>query len=146
AAAFAVPSELGANVERLRYAAIPVGLLLASLRGWRPLWFVLPAVALTISWNVTPLVKSFASGERDAAAPPSYWVPAIGFLHRHLSPDYRVEAVDTVGHWSAAYLPEAGIPLVRGWYRQADFPDNAILYHRFGAAAYVRWLRNLGVR
>src|SRR5262249_53179629 len=26
------------------------------------------------------------------------------------------------------------------------FPDNAILYHRFGAAAYVRWLRNLGVR
>lgn len=92
------------------------------------------------------LAKSFASGERDAAAVPAYWSPAIGFLHRPLSLDYRVEAVDTVDHWAAACLPEAGIPLVRGWFRRVDFPGNAILYHRFGARGYVRWLRNLGVR
>ena len=146
ATAFAVPSDLGSNVERLRYAALPVALLLASLRGWRPIWLVLPALVLTISWNVTPLAKSIASGERDVAAAPAYWAPAIGFLNHHLSPDYRVEAVDTVGHWAAAYLPEAGIPLVRGWYRQADFPGNAILYREFGARGYVRWLRTLGVR
>ena len=68
--AFAVPSELGANVERLRYAAPPVALLLASLRSWRPIWLVLPALALTISWNVTPLARSLAGGERDVAAEP----------------------------------------------------------------------------
>ena len=143
---FAIPSELGSNVERLRYCAPPVALLLASLRRWRPIWLVLPALALTISWNATPLIRSITTGESDAAAAAPYWSPAIGFLHRHLSPDYRVEAVDTALHWPAVYLPEAGIPLVRGWYRQADFPGNEILYGRFGASAYLSWLRSLGVR
>ncbi len=72
--------------------------------------------------------------------------PVVRFLDHHRDPSYRVEAVDTAGHWPAAYLPEAGIPLVRGWYRQADFPENAILYGRFGSRAYVAWLRRLGVR
>jgi len=39
-----------------------------------------------------------------------------------------VEAVDTAEHWPAAYLPDAGIPIVRGWYRQSDFPQNELLY------------------
>ena len=46
------------------------------------------------------------------------------------SPSFRVEAVDTVEHWPAAYLPDAGIPIVRGWYRQNDFPQNELLYDR----------------
>jgi hypothetical protein len=54
--------------------------------------------------------------------------------------------VDTAGHWPAVYLPEAKIPLARGWYRQDDFPENRILYGTFGAKAYVGWLRDLGVR
>ena len=29
----------------------------------------------------------------------AYWAPTVRFLHTHLSPSYRVEAVDTVGHW-----------------------------------------------
>jgi hypothetical protein len=143
---FVVPSDLGGNVSRLRYAALPIALLAASLRRWRPLWLVVPAVVLATAWNLTPLVASFARGEGDPGAAPAYWTPAVHFLHRHLSPDYRVEVVDTSRHWAAVYLPEAGIPLVRGWYRQADFPANALLYDRFGPHAYVRWLRSLGVR
>jgi hypothetical protein len=38
------------------------------------------------------------------------------------------------------------VPIVRGWYRQDDFPANRILYGRYGPAAYRRWLRTLGVR
>jgi hypothetical protein len=77
----------------------------------------------------------------------AYWQPAIGYLHEHLSPSYRVEAVDTVEHWPAAYLPEAGIPIVRGWYRQGDFPTNELLYDKsLDATAYEQWLRELGVR
>jgi len=144
--AFAVPSELGANVERLRYAALPIGLLVVSLRGWRPLRVVLPALALAVVWNLTPLAAAFVKVDGDPAAHSSYWQPVVRFLDRHLDPSYRVEAVDTAGHWPAAYLPEAGIPLVRGWYRQADFPENAILYGDFGARAYLAWLRRLGVR
>ena len=54
--------------------------------------------------------------------------------------------MDTAGHWPAYYLPQAGIPLVRGWFRQEDFPQNAILYGKFGPRAYMQWLRALGVR
>ena len=41
---------------------------------------------------------------------------------------YRVEAVATSGHWDAYYLADKGVPLARGWYRQDDFPENAVLY------------------
>ncbi len=51
----------------------------------------------------------------------------IGFLHRNLTPAYRVEAVDTAGHWEAVYLAQARIPIVRGWFRQDDFPQNQLL-------------------
>ena len=59
---------------------------------------------------------------------------------------YRVEVVDTVGHWEAVYLPKAGIPIVRGWFRQDDFPQNRVLYEQTSATGYLRWLRALGVR
>jgi hypothetical protein len=143
---FAVPSELGVNVERLRYASLPIGLLVASLRAWRPLRLVVPALVLTLAWNLTPLAAAFVKAEGDPAAHESYWQPVVGFLRGHLDSSYRVEAVDTAGHWPAVYLPEAGIPLVRGWYRQADFPENALLYDRFGPRAYLAWLHRLGVR
>ncbi len=67
-------------------------------------------------------------------------------MHAHLGADYRVEAVDTQGHWPAVYLADAGIPLARGWFRQDDFPQNQVLYSKLGAAAYLGWLRGLGVK
>ncbi len=71
----------------------------------------------------------------------------MAFLQAHSSPSYRVEVVDTAEHWSAAYLPDAGIPIVRGWYRQSDFPQNELLYdNKLAAPAYARWLRLMGVR
>jgi len=57
-----------------------------------------------------------------------------------------VEDVDTANHWPAYCLARARIPLVRGWFRQEDFPQNRVLYSRFGAATYLRWLRRLSVR
>ena len=36
-AAYLVPSELGENIARLRFAAIPIAILTLSLRRWRPL-------------------------------------------------------------------------------------------------------------
>ena len=109
----------------------------------------MPAVivlALAISWNVTPLAASFVHAEDDAAAHEAYWQPAVSYLHAHLTPSYRVEAVDTAGHWPALYLARAGIPLARGWFRQDDFPQNELLYDDLGPKAYLGWLRGLGVR
>jgi len=144
--AFAVPSAIGENIARLRYAAIPVTLLALALRDWRPRIVCVVALGLAISWNVTPLVASFEHGVADPGRQASYWLPATRFLRTHLTPAYRVEAVDTPGHWAALYLPRAGIPLARGWYRQDDFPQNAVLYGALGPRAYLAWLRSLAVR
>ena len=144
---FAVPTELGSNIERLRYAAIPLALLAVSLAGWRPLKIALPLLVLAGYWNVQPLIANYQRAAADPASEAVYWQPAVRYLHRHLTPSFRVEAVDTLEHWPAAYLPERGVPIVRGWYRQNDFPGNELLYdEELGPLTYRRWLRSHGVR
>jgi hypothetical protein len=143
---FFVSSAVGENVARLRYAAIPLAVLLLSLRDWKPRIPALVVLALAVSWNITPLAASYVHSEDDAASHAAYWAPAITFLHKHLTPSYRVEAVDTAGHWAALYLPRADIPLARGWFRQDDFPQNEVLYDDLGPQTYLNWLHGLGVR
>ncbi|MEN3312662.1 MAG: hypothetical protein V7645_1991 [Actinomycetota bacterium] len=145
-AAFLVPSELGGNIARLRFAALPIGMLVLALRQWKPRIVGVVVLGLALSWNLSPLLASYASGRSDAAAEPSYWVPAIDYLKQHLTASYRVEAVATAGHWEAVYLPRAGIPIARGWFRQDDFPQNRVLYGHPAPKTYVGWLRRLGAR
>ena len=145
-AAFAISSPVGENIARFRFAAVPIALLILSLRNWRPRPVCVLVLALAFSWNVTPLAASFVRSVDDPAGHASYWAPAITFLHQHAPTGYRVEAVDTAGHWPADFLARARVPLVRGWFRQEDFPQNEVLYGKFGPAAYIRWLRNLSVR
>ena len=61
---------LGENVARLRYAAIPIAILTLSLRRWRPLPVALAAMALAVSWNLTPLAASFVEDERGPGGGP----------------------------------------------------------------------------
>jgi hypothetical protein len=140
---FAFPSILGENAARLRFMALPLALLV--LRG-RPAWLAVPLAAVAAAYNLSPLYWSFRKGLDERAESASYWAPAISFLRSHADPNFRVNALDTVGHWEAFYLPKAGIPITRGWYRQDDFPQNELLYHPLERGAYVRWLREQGVR
>jgi hypothetical protein len=143
---FALPSELGSNIGRLRLFALPIILLAFSLRGYRPRALVAPALALVLLWNLGPIVDGFSKGRSDPASTRQYWAPAIDLLRGRLTPSYRVEAVDTANHWAALYLPQAGIPLARGWFRQDDYPQNEILYGDLTARSYLGWLHGLGVR
>jgi hypothetical protein len=143
---FASSSQLGSNVGRLRLFALPIVLLAFSLRGYRPRLLVAPALALALVWNLGPIADGFNKGRSDPGGERQYWAPAIDFLHGKLTPSYRVESVDTVNHWAAVYLPQAGIPIARGWFRQDDYPQNEILYEGFGARSYLGWLHGLGVR
>jgi hypothetical protein len=145
-AAYFVPSELGGNIARLRFVALPLAVLILALRQWRPRIVGVVVLGLALSWNLSPLVASYAKGRSDPAAHATYWAPAVAYLKERLTPSYRVEVVDTSGHWEAVYLPRAGIPITRGWFRQYDFPQNRVLYGRLGSGAYVQWLRRLGVR
>jgi hypothetical protein len=136
---------LGENIIRLRYIAVPLVVLILALRGWRPLPFALCVLALALAWNVTPLAAGWATADTNAISQVSVWRAPLAYLRTHLQPSYRVEAVDTADHWPAYYLPEAGIPLVRGWFRQDDFPLDSLLYRKLTGAAYLRWLHELGV-
>lgn len=142
-AVYLVPSGLGENIARFRYIAVPLALLVVALRRWRPLPVVIGLVVLALAWNASPLAAGLVQNESDVTARASVWQGPLAYLHTHLRPGYRVEAVDTTEHWPAFYLAEAGIPLVRGWFRQDDFPFDAILYRHLTADGYRRWLRRL---
>jgi hypothetical protein len=144
--AYLVPSALGQNIDRFKFVAIPVTVLVLSLRRWRPLSVTAVLLPFAAWWNVAPLADSLRSGIDDSANHESYWEPAVRFLKTHLTHSYRVEVVGTARHWEAVYLPETGIPLTRGWFRQDDFPQNEALYRRLTSTRYLRWLRSLGVR
>ena len=140
------PSRVGENVARLRYVAIPVAVLALSLRRWRPLPVAVGALALAVFLEPDAAAVRLLARARDPprARPTGSRrsVPA-----RHLSPSYRVEAVDTAGHWDAVYLPGAGIPLARGWFRQDDFPQNAPALRRpLGPKRVPALAARLGVR
>ncbi len=144
-ATYAIPSGLGHDIARMRLLALPIALLVAALRRWRPWPVVLAAVALAAAWNLFPLASSWANSAADRTSKATVWTAPVHYLHEHLRTGYRVEAVDTVDHWPALYLARADIPLARGWFRQDDHPVATLLYRRFTAGEYVAWLHRLGV-
>ena len=143
---YLIPSSIGENAARLRFAALPLGVLIFSLRRWRPRWAVVGGLALAVAFNVSPLASSYVTSSADKTEQPRAGHGAVAVLRTHLGPGYRVEAVDTATHWPAAYLADAHIPIARGWFRQDDFPTNAVLYGKLGVRSYVHWLHVLGVR
>ena len=145
-AIYVIPTGLGHDIARVRLVALPIALLVAALRRWRPLPPVLVAVALAAAWNVFPLASAWASSAADRSSNPAVWPAPVSYLQTHLRTGYRVEAVDTVDHWPALYLARANIPLARGWFRQDDHPIAALLYRpHYSPAEYVTWLHRLGV-
>ncbi|HZD87396.1 MAG TPA: hypothetical protein VE088_05270 [Gaiellaceae bacterium] len=144
---YIVPSPLGDNWTRLSAFVFPVMLLTASLAGFRPRRLVLLALAAAFAYNVVPYVLLIPSRIDNNTQQASFWQPAIDFLRAHEQPGYRVEVVPTAEHWEADWIPRAGFPLARGWYRQLDMVDNPILYSKhLDASTYRRWLRARAVR
>ena len=143
--AYVIPSGLGHDITRLRQLALPVALLIVALRHWRPLPLAVAAVALAGAWNIVPLGGTWVRSAADHSSQAAVWTAPTSYLHTHLRPGYRVEAVDTSQHWPALYLARSGIPLVRGWFRQDDHPVAMLLYRPYTAPEYLGWLRRLGV-
>jgi hypothetical protein len=145
-ASYLIRSPVGHNLLRPEAIVFPIMLLAALLAGFRPRWLAVPAVAAALAANVLPYAAAVAA-RTDKSANPSFWSPLIGYVERHSSTDYRVEAVPTVNHWESYYLPKAGLPIARGWYEQLDAGDNPLLYRRpLTPRIYRTWLRSVGVR
>jgi hypothetical protein len=144
---YIVPTPLGDNWTRLSAFIFPVMLLTASLAGFRPRRLVVFALAVAFTYNLVPYALLVPSRLNNDTQQARFWRPAIDFLRHHEQPGFRVEVVPTAEHWEAYWIPKAGFPLARGWYRQLDTADNPTLYRsHFGAAAYRRWLRANAVR
>ena len=144
---YVVPSPLGDNWTRLGAFVFPVMLLTASLAGFRPRRLVILALACAFTYNLVPYFLLIPSRLDNNTQQASYWHPAISYLKLHYQPGYRVEVVPTAEHWEALYIPKAGIPLERGWYRQLDEVDNPILYSKqLDPATYRAWLHSAAIR
>ncbi|MDQ3066377.1 MAG: hypothetical protein M3R12_04385 [Actinomycetota bacterium] len=146
-AAFFLPTPLGSNLTRLRFFVFPLGLLLVLLSGFRPRILALPALALGLAYTVVPYLSVLPQRNTAHEAQEAFWRPALDFVRAHGGAGFRVEVVPTFDHWEAYWVPRAGIPLARGWYRQLDVGQNATLYESsLSAASYRTWLRRNGVR
>jgi hypothetical protein len=146
---YVVPSPIGSNVTRL-YSVAAVALVWLAMRIRRPrlgLGWVGLVVAATLVVQMAPFAAAaYRSFEDQASAQPAFWVPVLRFIHAHPTSTQRVEVVATADHWEAYYLAKADVSLARGWYRQSDFPQNAVLYRqRISPASYQGWLRRLGI-
>ena len=144
---YVVPSPLGDNWTRLSAFVFPLMLITVALADFRPRRLVALALAVAFAYNVTPylLLIPYRLDGRPAKA--AFWTPALDFLRRTEKPGYRVEVVPTAAHWESYWVPKAGFPLARGWYRQLDVVDNPALYSKhLDPTTYRAWLRANAVR
>jgi hypothetical protein len=143
---FFISTPVGDNWARLSAFVFPVMLLTAALASFRPRRLVGVALGVALAFNVTPymLLIPYRLDTRPATA--AFWAPALGFLRQHLAPGFRVEVVPTAAHWEAYWVPRAGFPLARGWYRQIDVADNPVLYKpTLNLVPFLRWLHSNAV-
>jgi hypothetical protein len=142
-----VPSPVGHNLIRASVFVLPLMLVGAALADFRPRWLISLAIGAALASNVLPYAAMISNRSSSLASEAGFWRPVVDFLRGHSGASYRVEVVPTANHWEAYYLPRAGLPLARGWYRQLDIADNPALYApRLTPADYRRWLRARGVR
>jgi hypothetical protein len=146
-AVFLVATPVGENLTRLRSIVFPLMLLTAFVTRFSPRWLAALALSVALAYNVAPYAAPLLERTDVRPAHRAFWAPALDFLEKRSSPQYRVEVVPTFDHWEAYWLPRAGVPLARGWYRQIDIARNELFYEKpltpFGFRA---WLRRMGVR
>jgi hypothetical protein len=144
---FSVATPVGENLTRLRSIVFPLMLLTAFLARFRPRWLATLALTTALTYNLAPYLAPLVERTDLRPAHRTFWAPALNFLAKRSSPNYRVEVVPTFDHWEAYWLPSAGVPLARGWYRQIDIARNELFYDRpLSPTSYRDWLRRMGVR
>jgi hypothetical protein len=145
--AYAVPSPVGENVTRLRGIVLPLALLACALARYRPRWLAGFAVAAALAYTLVPYVGAALHRTDTRSADEGFWAPSLAFLAERSSPEHGVEVVPTGDHWEAYWLPHAGHPIARGWYRQLDIAQNPLFYEEtLDPGAYRDWLAAHGVR
>jgi len=144
---YLLPSAVGDNLTRLRAFVFPLMLVVALQARFRPRLLCGLALAVALAYNLVPYLMQVPYSFDQRPAKAAFWQPAIDFLRSHENANFRVEVVPTAEHWESYWIPRAGYPLARGWYRQLDVTTNPILYTpHLDAAEYKTWLRRMSVK
>jgi hypothetical protein len=153
---FVIPSPVGANLSRLSEFGLPLlGLIAAGLGGptlmrrasWRHVGRTTSLccgalVVMVLPWSTTSVDGPIFNSSAHRTAQAEYWRGAVAYLVHHTPPGQRVELVDPASHSGDYYLAHAGLSLVRGWFRQDDFPVNGVLYSSsMSLPQYLRFLQ-----
>ena len=136
---FLAPSPVGENITRLRGIVFPLVLLAAVSRpAAAPLR---PRSCCLARLPPRALRRNHSVPDGRETAARELWAPALDFVRAGSGENFRVEVVPTGDHWEAYWVPEAGLGLARGWYRQIDIKENELFYRsRLEPAAYRAWL------
>ncbi len=148
---FVIPgSPLGNNIGRFFFVfGLPLLLLLRHTSLKRPFRYADLALVPIILFALLQISTPYSHFTRTNEWPQTtehFFAPAIAEARQLYDPNYRIHVVALRRHWEAAYFPEAGIPITRGWYRQADAIHNSLFYTTYDEAAYIAWLRRMGVQ
>ncbi len=143
-------SPLGNNIGRFFMVfGLPLFLLLRHTRLRRPFRYgelaIIPIVLFALLQFGTATSHYFNAVERPQTTR-AYFAPALAAARDLHDPGYRFHVVALRRHWEALYFPEAGYPITRGWFRQADAIHNSLFYTPYDAAEYVAWLQSMGVQ
>ncbi|WP_426592109.1 hypothetical protein ACPPVS_09940 [Cellulomonas sp. McL0617] len=142
-ACFVIPNPVGGNIARLsQVMALPAAAAVASRHTPRRLVGSLVVLGLAVAWTAQPAEGS-VFGERPASGLASYYSGLMSYLATQPSTG-RLEIPFTRGHWEVSYVAP-DYPLARGWERQTDLADNAVLYDTLTSTRYARWLRDNAV-
>jgi len=112
-----------------------------------PKYVLVLFLAGSLLGQVIPPLSHYSYVADQPSTKPAFFYPALEYASRHNDPDYRIHVVALDTHWEAYHFSISGFAITRGWYRQADAQHNEVLNtDDFSAAAYVSWLRKMGVR
>jgi hypothetical protein len=144
ALAYALPSAVGGNVDRLGALFAGPAAACALLPARRAL--LLALAPFLLYWQVNAPVADFAAAVSEPAEHASYYAPLLTELQR-LGVGYgrapaRVEVVPTRNHGEARFVA-AHVAIARGWERQLDVQRDGLFYgapRSLSAARYHAWL------
>jgi hypothetical protein len=149
-ASYVIPgSPLGNNVGRFAMVfGISLLLLLRNDRLRRMLRLVPLTIVPIVLFGMLQLSSTYSHFTNRTDLPATeaaFFAPALAAADRLYDPDHRIHVVAPRRHWEALYFPEAGFPITRGWYRQADAIHNRLFYEGYDSSEYLAWLRRMGV-
>ncbi len=142
AAAYAIPSAVGGNADRLgALIAGPVAALVLLPKRAGLLAVLAPFL---LYWQVNAPLSDFSSAVSNPSVDRGYYAPLLAEL-RDLGVGYgqrpaRIEVVATRDHAEARFVA-SHVALARGWERQLDVGRNALFYESpLRPARYRAWL------